>query len=116
VERNIARESGSGQQRHQLARELGDVAREEAAEQVHGAPAGVAHRVQDRGVAVPECRAHLAGGEVEHPPPVLGLEPAALRALDEEVGELAGVADQVIAAVAQALRGVGGGGGVRAHV
>ena len=66
-------------------------------------------------MAVAERRAHLAGGEVEDPPPVLGLEPAALGALDEEVGELAGVADQVIAAGAEAVLGAGRGGGVGAH-
>ena len=105
-----------GQQRHQLARKLGDVAREEAAEQMHRAAAGVPHRVEDRRVAVAERGAHLAGGEVEHLASVLGGEPAALGALDEEVGELPGVADQVIATGAEAVRGVGGGGGVGAHV
>jgi hypothetical protein len=104
-----------GQQRHQLAGELGDVAREEAAEQVHGAPAGVAHRVEDGRVAVAERGAHLAGGEVEQLAPVLGGEPAALRALDEEVGEVPGVADQVIAAGAESVLGVDRGGGVGAH-
>ena len=57
---------------HQLARELDDVGREEAAEEVHDALAGVAHRVEDRGVAVAERRAHLARGEVEDPPAVGG--------------------------------------------
>jgi hypothetical protein len=94
------------QHRHQLARELGHVARQEAAEQVHDARRGVAHRVADRGMAVAERRAHLARGEVEYPAPVGGLEPAPFGALDQDVGELAGVADQLIGD----RRGGGGGG------
>jgi hypothetical protein len=87
-----------GQHGHQLARELDDVPGEEAAEEVHDALAGVPHRVEDRGVPVAERRAHLAGGEVEDPAAVGGLEPAALRALDEQIGELAAVADQLVGA------------------
>jgi hypothetical protein len=99
-----------GEDRHELARQLGHVTREEAAEQVHDAPAGVAHRLEDRRVTVAERRAHLPGGEVEDPPPVLGRQPAARRVLDEQVGELAAVADEVVAAGA-ALVGVGAPGG-----
>jgi hypothetical protein len=84
-----------GQQRHELAGEVGDVAREEGAEEVHDPPARLAHRLGDRRVTVAERRAHLAGREVQDPPPVLGGEPAALGVLDEQVGEVAAVADEV---------------------
>jgi hypothetical protein len=112
VERNIARGSGFGQDGHELARQFGHVAREKAAEEVHDPPARRAHRIEDGLVPVAQRRAHLPGGEVEDPPPILGGQPAAGRALDEQVRELAAVADQVLASVGAG--GVGGGGRPRA--
>ena len=97
---------------HQLARQLGHVAREEAAEQVHGPVARLAHRGEQRRMPVAERGAHLARREVEDPAAVLGRQPAALRALHEEVRERAAVADQQVAAGAGiAPRGAGAGRG-----
>jgi hypothetical protein len=64
-------------------------------------------RLPDRGgdprVVVPERRADLAGGEVQHPSSVGCLDPRPLGARDDEGGEAAGVPDE------EALAGVGHG-------
>ena len=62
---------------------------------MHDLAAGLRDRVEDRRVPVAERRAHLPGGEVQDPPPVLGLQPAALGAVDDELGERAAVTDQL---------------------
>ena len=62
----------------------------------HDPLAGIAHRREDRRVAVTERRAHLARREVEDPAAVSCLQPAARGGLDEQVGELAPVANQLV--------------------
>ena len=107
VERNIARASGAG--RTAISSRASSVTSRERKplNRCTTRPLGLAHRLEDRRVAVAERRAHLPGGEVEDPPAVLGRQPAARRVLDEQVGELAAVADEVVAAGAGVVGGLG---------
>ncbi len=57
---------------------------------------GVAHGRYDLGVGVPEDAAHLARGEVEHFAPVGAVYVGARSPLDDEVGKVAAVTENIV--------------------
>jgi hypothetical protein len=57
---------------------------------------GIAHGRHDLGVGVPENAAHLARREVEHLAPVGAIHAGAFGPLDDEVGKLTAVTENML--------------------
>ena len=104
LQRRLVRLAAGGQQQHfrqarhqpgQSLREIDDRRAEHRGEEMIETPDAVAHGGHDLRVRMPEDRAHLAGREVQHAPPLGVVEERALGPHRHEIDEFAAIAEQM---------------------